>query len=115
MPNSTKLRRQSKVPREIERIAEHLGNNIRTARLRRAWRQIDLASKAGITRLTLIAIEKGKLTTGIGAYMSVLWALGLENQLETLADQSTDSEGLTLQSSRMNKRARPRVTLSDDF
>ena len=103
------------MPKEVERMAERLGSNIGTARLRRRWRQADLAGKAGITRATLASIEKGKLTAGIGAYMAALWALGLDGQLKSLADPSSDQEGITLESSRANRRARPRVTLADDF
>ena len=103
------------MPKEVERMAERLGSNIETARLRRRWRQADLAGKAGITRATLASIEKGKLTAGIGAYMAALWALGLDDQLKSLADPPSDQEGITLESSRANRRARPRVTLTDDF
>lgn len=110
-----KGRYSAAMPREVERIAERLGTNIETARLRRRWRQTDLASKAGITRATLASIEKGKTTAGIGAYLAALWALGLDDQLKSLADPSSDAEGITLESSRANKRARPRVDLSDDF
>jgi DNA-binding XRE family transcriptional regulator len=56
----------------VEQSVEQLGRNIAVARLRRGLRQQDLATKAGITRATLVGIEKGKLGTGIGAYVSVL-------------------------------------------
>jgi transcriptional regulator with XRE-family HTH domain len=102
-------------PAEVVRILVHLGQNIQTARIRRGWRQIDLASRAGITRLQLIQVEKGKLTTAVGAYAAVLWALGLEDGLKSIADPASDAEGLTLEAARTNKRARPKAVLSDDF
>jgi len=32
------------------------------------------------------AIERGELSTGIGAYVRALWALGLDGELNLLAD-----------------------------
>lgn len=56
----------------VAQSVEQLGRNIAVTRLRRGWRQQDLATRAGITRATLVGIEQGKLGTGIGAYVSVL-------------------------------------------
>lgn len=102
-------------PAAVEQAAAQLGANIATARLRRRWRQADLAEKAGITRATLRAIEKGKLGTGIGAYVAVLWALGLHADVARLAEPARDLEGLTLESARLASRARPARSLDDDF
>lgn len=65
-----------------------LGLRIRLARLRRRLRQADLAAKIGRTRATVIAIERGSSGTEIGAYVSALWALGLLQELELVADQA---------------------------
>jgi transcriptional regulator with XRE-family HTH domain len=102
-------------PAAIEQAVSQLGANIATARLRRRLRQQDLAEKAGITRATLNAIERGKLGTGIGAYVSVLWALGLHGDVSRLASPERDAEGLTLESARLPKRARPSLGLDDNF
>lgn len=102
-------------PAAVETVALRLGANIATARLRRRWRQRDLALKAGITRATLGAIEQGKLGTGLGAYAAVLWALGLEDQLAAVAAPERDPEGATLEAARRGERARPSADLSDDF
>lgn len=75
----------------------------------------DLAEKAGITRATLIAIEQGKLGTGIGAYVAVLWALGLHHDIAELAAPARDLEGTTLEAARLPRRARPSSLLSDEF
>ena len=74
-----------------------------------------MASRAGITRLQLIQVEKGKLTTAVGAYAAALWALGLEDGLRSIADPASDAEGITLEAARANRRARPNAILSDDF
>src|SRR3954451_25363365 len=88
-------------PTAVEQAVSQLGANITTARLRRRWRQEDLAEKAGITRATLVAIEHGKLGTGIGAYVAVLWALGLHADVSRLASPERDAEGLTLEAARL--------------
>jgi len=102
-------------PAAVEQMVSQLGANIATARLRRRWRQQDLAEKAGITRQTLVAIEQGKLGTGIGAYVAVLWALGLHGDVSRLASPDRDAEGLTLESARLPGRARLPTDLDDDF
>lgn len=99
----------------VEQSVEQLGRHIAVARLRRGWRQQDLATKAGITRATLVGIEKGKLGTGIGAYVSVLWALGLHDGVAQLAAPDQDAEGLTLEAARRPARARRSTALDDDF
>src|SRR5215207_5819208 len=72
-------------PAQVNDAVSRLGANIQAARLRRRWPQAELAEKAGITRATLGAIEQGKLGTGIGAYVAVLWALGLHSDVAQLA------------------------------
>jgi transcriptional regulator with XRE-family HTH domain len=102
-------------PAAVEQAVVQVGKNIAIARLRRRWRQQDLAEKAGITRATLVAIERGKLGTGIGAYVAVLWALGLHADVSRLASPDRDAEGLTLESARLPSRARPATAFDDDF
>lgn len=97
----------------VEQTVEQLGRHIAVARLRRGWRQQDVADKAGITRATLVGIEQGKLGTGIGAYVAVLWALGLQDGIAQVAAPEQDAEGLTL--ARLPTRARRSTALDDDF
>ena len=63
-----------------------LGHRIRIARIRRGWSVADLASKAGINRNTLTALELGKPGTAVGVCFTVLWALGLDRTLDGVAD-----------------------------
>jgi len=102
-------------PAAVEQAVAQLGANIATARLRRQWRQKDLAEKAGVTRGTVMSIERGKLGTGIGAYVAVLWALGLQGDVALLAAPERDLEGRTLEAARLPERARSSTDLSDDF
>ena len=102
-------------PAAVRESLTQLGRNIAAARLRRRWRQADLAAKAGITRATVIAIEHGRPGTGIGAYVAVLWALGLHGDVALLAAPERDVEGATLEAARLGIRARPPATLDDEF
>lgn len=102
-------------PEAITESVAQVGRQIAVARLRRGWRQKDLAEKAGITRATLIGIEQGKPGTGFGAYVAVLWALGLHHKVTELAAPDEDVEGLTLEAARRPERARPSSALDDDF
>lgn len=103
------------LPAAADHALKELGRNIMTARLRRGWRQQDLAVRAGITRRTLFSVEHGAPGTGIGAYVAVLWALGLHHDVAQLAAPDRDAEGATLEAARQGKRARPPRSLDDDF
>jgi transcriptional regulator with XRE-family HTH domain len=91
------------------------GSRIRQARLRRKLRQEDLARQIGRTRATVIAIERGSPTTEIGAYIQTLWALGLLQELELVADPGLDRDGQALSFSAADKRVRLRQPLNNKF
>ena len=61
---------------ETERILVEMGEQIKTARLRRNLATELVAERAGISRATLWAVEKGTPTVAIGTYAAVLHALG---------------------------------------
>lgn len=88
----------------VERQARALGLRIRTARVRRKLRQIDLAQRAGVSRTAIEAVEAGRLTTGLGTYLAALWAMGLEAGIELVADPGMDRDGLALELDPRTKR-----------
>lgn len=98
----------------VERITQ-LGQRIRIARIRRGWSVADLASKAGINRNTLTALELGKPGTAVGVCFTVLWALGLDKALESVADPDSDLHGKALEASRRPTRAGKPRKASDDY
>lgn len=102
-------------PAKVVAAARRLGANIRTARQRRQLRQEDLAANAGITVPTLRRVESGSLGTGLGAYVAVLWALGLASDLDSVGDPAHDLEGRTLEASARGERVRAVDNLSNDF
>jgi len=71
-------------PRLVE-ILKRLGEDIKLARLRRKLSIIQVAERAGISSFTLWQIEKGKPSVSMGYYAQVLFVLGLEKNLSTMA------------------------------
>ena len=78
----------------------------RLARTRRGMSIAEVAAKAGINRNTLNALELGKPGIALGAYVTVLWALGLDKTLDAVAQPDADAHGKTLEASRRPARVR---------
>jgi transcriptional regulator with XRE-family HTH domain len=83
-----------------------LGENIRLARLRRGLTARLVAERAGMSRTTLHAIEKGKAGVTMGAYANVLHCLGLHEDLSLVARD--DTLGRKLQDASLPTRGRGR-------
>lgn len=113
MPRVSKIAESP--PAAVENALKRLGENIRTARLRRRLRLDDVAERMGISRFALSQVEKGKPTSAVAAYVGALWALGLLDQLEEVADPDRDEEGKILERARTPKTARRRTTLDNEF
>jgi transcriptional regulator with XRE-family HTH domain len=93
------------LPLQVDQHVTQLGQRIRIARIRRGWSVADLASKAGINRNTLTALELGKAGTAVGVCFTVIWALGLDKSLEAVADPDADTHGKALEAARRPMRA----------
>ena len=93
------------IPAPAASRVTQLGQRIRIARIRRGWSAAELAAKAGINRNTLTALELGRPGTAIGVCVTVLWALGLDASLESVAHQDADMHGKALEASRRPRRA----------
>ena len=85
-------------------ILERFGENIRLARLRRNISSSLQAERAGISRPTLIMIEKGSPSVSLGNYVQVLVSLGLEKDILKVA--ADDELGRTLQDLKLPVRQR---------
>lgn len=83
-------RKRIKLTSETELVIEKMGIRIQKARLRRNILAEVLVEHAGISKGTLSAIEKGEPTVSIGAYVAVLNALGMVQDLGLVA---VDKEG----------------------
>ena len=71
---------------QTKKVLSQTGEQIRLARLRRHLPSELVAERAGVSRQTVTAIEKGSISVAIGAYAAVLHALGgLEQDLLLIA------------------------------
>jgi transcriptional regulator with XRE-family HTH domain len=102
-------------PYPIERALKRLGENLRTARIRRLFTIEEVAQKIGTGPRAVMDAEKGKASTGISIYAALLWAYDLLQPLEELANPAKDEEGLTLVAARGKTRARKSRDLDNDF
>ena len=77
-------------PFAVKNGAQRIGERLTQARKRRRLTVRELASKAGISYDTARAVEAGNLQTGLGATLAMLWAMGLESEIEAFADPERD-------------------------
>jgi transcriptional regulator with XRE-family HTH domain len=88
----------------MERRLARLGERIRTARLRRRLPAKLVAERAGMSVMTLRNVEKGGMGVTIGAYAAVLHVLGLDGDLDAVAE--VDTLGRELQDAALPRRGR---------
>ena len=86
-------------------ILEQMGGQIRLARLRRSLSSELVAERAGISRQTLTAIEKGSPSVSIGAYAAVLHALN-NLDMDLLLIARDDELGRKMQDLQLSTRRR---------
>jgi transcriptional regulator with XRE-family HTH domain len=106
---------QTAPPYPVEQALKRLGENLRTARVRRNVTIADAAERIGTGPRAVMDAEKGKPSTGIVVYSALLWLYDLLQPLEELADPLKDKEGLALEAARAPTRARRSGALSSDF
>ena len=90
-------------PRQ-QKILSTLGENIKFARLRRDFPATLISERAGISRVTLSKVESGDPGASMGAYLKVLFVLGLERDLLKVAED--DILGRKLQDAKLLPRGR---------
>jgi len=81
-----------------------VGENIKKARLRRAYSSETVAQRAGITRKTLYRVERGDPAVALGIYARVLQTLRLESDLGSIAED--DVLGRKLQDAKLVPKSR---------
>lgn len=69
----------------LQRVMVAMGENIRLARLRRKLSAAQVSERAGISRNTLRAVERGNPSVAFGTYANVLFCLELEKDLKLIA------------------------------
>lgn len=100
---------------QSQKVLSQMGEQIRLARLRRELSSELVAERAGVSRQTVTAVEKGSPSVSMGAYVAVLHALGgLEQDLLLVAKD--DEFDRKLQDLGLSQRKRaPRQTESEDM
>ncbi len=101
-------------PFAVKDGAKRLGEHLATARKRRRLTLRELAAKSGVSYDTARAVEAGNLQTGLGAYLAMLWAMGLESEFQNIASPERDDEGQQLELARLPTRVRHRTERVDD-
>lgn len=89
---------------ETEEILEQMGLQIKYARLRRLSAEL-VAERAGISRATLVSIERGASSVAIGCYAAVLHALNYMDK-DLLLVAKDDELGIKLQDLQLPVRKR---------
>ena len=87
-----------------KKIMAELGENIKLARLIRKLSSEQVAERAGISRSTLVSIEKVYAGVSIGYYLNVLKVLGLEKDFLLIAKD--DKLGRKLQDANLITKER---------
>lgn len=87
-----------------DKIMKEFGSNLKLARRRRRLSVEQVAERAGISRTTLWMVEKGSPGVAMGAYMQVLFVLGLEKDFLNVG--SDDVLGRKLQDTQLTIKER---------
>jgi transcriptional regulator with XRE-family HTH domain len=82
------------LPPAVLRALEQLGENLAVARIRRHETQGEWATRMGVSRPTLIRLEKGDPGVGIGLFATALWLIGRVEALPGVAAPAEDRGAL---------------------
>jgi len=98
-------------------MISRVGQNIRLARKKRGLTMEDMAKRMFVSRKTLQRVETGESTVGLGVIASALLVLGLEKDLEKLAEPTADTVGNLIDKEKFaqKKRVRKKMSVDMDF
>ena len=94
------------IPIPAARALKKLGEDLKNTRKRRRITTKLAAERASISRTTLTKIEKGDAGVSIGAYVKVLFILGLISRLADMVDITFDKLGQVLETEHLPQRVR---------
>jgi len=70
---------------KLQKVLDNFALNIKLARLRRNITTAQMAERANVGRTTYWKIENADCGVSIAAYINVLWAMGLEDEISKIA------------------------------
>jgi hypothetical protein len=94
------------LPLPVSRALRKLGHDIRDARHRRRIPVAVAAERASISKTTLVKVEKGEPGALTGTYATVLFVLGLLDNLSDVADPGRATVGPQLEEEQLPQRIR---------
>ncbi len=97
------------VIKEVSFSLAEMGGRIRDLRIARGESQTLFASRIGVSRPTVKAIEKGKPTVQVGHWMAACWALDCLGDVRESFKDAIPLLHLPLPANRARLRARRRI------
>lgn len=112
-----KVEYANSLPAPVAQNAKQLGKYIRLARKRRDMTQGDLAERMFVGIGTVVRLERGEPSIGLGIVLTALFCLQLSFDIAALAAPDTDAIGNSLDQRRHNTRkaVRKKTMPSMDF
>ena len=91
---------------QAQEALRKVGNNIKTARLRRGESEELAAQRTGVSRQTWRRLEEGSPKVALGLFFEAMAVYGFGEQLFDLADPEDDLEGIAHDAARRPLRGR---------
>jgi transcriptional regulator with XRE-family HTH domain len=92
-------------PDEEEALAK-LGLRLKLARLRRNLTQLEVAQRSGATRKSIVALEEGKPSVGLGLLVKLLGVLGYPSRIADLLESDPLGEDVAIVYGRKQARSK---------
>lgn len=94
------------MPSKVRRSLAELGQNIRTARLRRRITVEMMLERTGMSKATYRKVEQGDPMVAVGSYAMCLLALGFGTVLGEIAAPQEDETALMMDRAKLPQRVR---------
>lgn len=94
------------LPAAVDRALKELGANLALARQRRKESQRSWATRLSVSVPTLIRMERGDPSVGMGVYATALWLMGRHTALPEVAAPAQDLNALEQDIEAVRQRGR---------